>query len=87
MYHFNDNEQEVETVKQGNGQLICIQIGVHGIDGSRLFLYDGIDENSPLIAEIDMCNADFWLGFDCEFTNGLTYKTSANAGKFTVVFR
>jgi hypothetical protein len=87
MYHFNNNEIENENLKTGNGQLVCVQIGVRGVSGSRLFLYDGITDQSPLIAEVDMENVDFWLGFDCEFRDGLSYKTTENAGKFTIVYR
>jgi len=86
MYHFNNNEIEVECLKDGKGQLVCVQVGVRGIVDSRLFLYDGLDDTGDLIAEIDMNDTDNWVGFDCEFFTGLAYKTTEGAGKFTVVF-
>lgn len=87
MYHYNGNQQETETLKNGNGQLVGIIIGVKGNAGTRLYLYDGASDTSPLISEINMNTCDTWLGFDLEFNTGLTYKCDAGAGKFTIIYR
>lgn len=87
MYHYNSNQQENENLKDGNGQLVGVIIGVKGNSGTKLWLYDGISDAAPLICEINMATCDSWLGFDLEFKDGLTYKCDANAGKFTIIYR
>lgn len=87
MYHYNGNVQELETLKVGNGQLIGVIVGVKGSSGTRLYLYDGTTDSSPIICEVNMNTCDTWLGFDLEFQSGLTYKCDANAGKFTIIYR
>lgn len=87
MYHYNGNVQETETLKVGNGQLIGVIVGVKGNSGTRLYLYDGTSDSAPLISEINMATCDSWLGFDLEYSDGLTYKCDPNSGKFTIIYR
>ena len=84
IYYHIDNIQETRTLKSGSGQLVRLTVNRKGSSGSSLILYDGVNDTSPIIADIDTYKCDSYMEYDFGFQDGLTYKTSANPGDITV---